>query len=203
MQQAPPVAASDAPPAQATAGASTAQQPATAPAPRARPMDATAPPGSLERYYSTVNTRDTVVCCAPNKVCVVYVRPDHDCFADGRRVTAITFADRLASAQISGKRKRGAAEVAPDEKVLTITCDDGTQYQLRPGVRGRVLELGSRLTHSDLSTRAGYVLILRARRRRSRGLLGEEAPRVPSVATPVVSAQTAKEPFAFRQPSGQ
>ena len=84
MQQAPPVAASDAPPAQATAGASTAQQPpAASTAPRARPMDATARPGSLERYYSTVNTRDTVVCCAPNKVCVVYVRPDHACFADG------------------------------------------------------------------------------------------------------------------------
>jgi hypothetical protein len=178
MQQAPPGAASDAPPAQATAGASTAQQPpAASPAPRARPMDATAPPGSLERYYSTVNTRDTVVCCAPNKVCVVYVSPEHDCFADGRRVTAITFADRLASAQISGKRKRGAAEVAPDEKVLTIACDDGAQYQLRPGVRGRVLELGARLAHSDLSTRAGYVLILQSSAKEVARLLGEEAPR--------------------------
>ena len=178
MQQAPPVAASDAPPAQATAGASTAQQPSTAStAPRARPMDATAPPGSLERYYSTVNTRDTVVCCAPNKVCVVYVRPDHDCLADGRKIVEITFADRLASAQISGKRKRGAAEVAPDEKVLTIACDDGTQFCMRPGVRGRVLELGSRLTHTDLSTRAGYVLILQSSAKEVARLLGAEAPR--------------------------
>ena len=177
MQQAPPVAASDAPPAQATADASTSQQHTSAStAPRARPMDATAPPGSLERYYSTVNTRDTVVCCAPNKVCVVYVSPEHDCFGDGRRVTSITFADRLASAQISGKRKRGAAEVAPDEKVLTIACDDGAQYQLRPGVRGRVLELGARLTHSDLSTRAGYVLILQSSAKEVARLLGEEVP---------------------------
>ena len=171
-------AASDAPPAPATAGASTAQQPpAASPAPRARPMDATAPPGSLERYYSTVHTRDTVVCCAPNKVCVVYVSPEHDCFADGRKVDQITFADRLASAQISGKRKRGAAEVAPDEKVLTMTCDDGNQYQLRPGVRGRVLELGSNLGHADLSTRAGYVLILQSSAKEVARLLGEEAPR--------------------------
>ena len=179
MQQAPPVAASGAPPAQATADASTAQQPpAASPAPRARPMDATARPGSLERYYSVVNTRDTVVCCAPNKVCVVYVRPDHDCLADGRKIVEITFADRLASAQISGKRKRGAAEVAPDEKVLTIKCDDGAQYQLRPGVRGRVLELGSRLTHSDLSTRTGYVFILQSSAKEVARLLGaEEAPR--------------------------
>ena len=178
MQQAPPVAASDAPPAQATTDASTAQQPPTAsPAPRARPMDATAPPGSLERYYSTVNTRDTVVCCAPNKVCVVYVRPDHDCLGDGRKVASITFADRLASAQISGKRKRGAAEVAPDEKVLTIKCDDGSEFPLRPGVRGRVLELGARLTHSDLLTRAGYVLILQSSAKEVARLLGEEAPR--------------------------
>ena len=179
MQDAPHAAASAAPPAQATAGASTAQQlpPAASTAPRARPMDATAPPGSLERYYSTVNTRDTVVCCAPNKVCVVYVRPDHDCFGDGRKVASITFADRLASAQISGKRKRGAAEVAPDEKVLTVKCDDGAQYQLRPGVRGRVLELGSRLTHSDLSTRAGYVLILQSSAKEVARLVGEEAPR--------------------------
>ena len=177
MQQAPPVAASDAPPAQATTDASTAQQPPTAsPAPRARPMDATAPPGSLERYYSTVNTRDTVVCCAPNKVCVVYVRPDHDCLADGRKIVEITFADRLASAQISGKRKRGAAEVAPDEKVLTIACDDGAQFCLRPGVRGRVLELGARLTHTDLSTRAGYVLILQSSAKEVARLLGEEVP---------------------------
>ena len=177
MQQAPPVAASDAPPAQATAGASTSQQPSSAPtAPRARPMDATAPPGSLERYYSTVNTRDTVVCCAPNKVCVVYVSPEHDCFTN-RKVTSITFADRLASAQISGKRKRGAAEVAPDEKVLTIKCDDGSEYQLRPGVRGRVLELGSNLGHADLSTRAGYVLILQSSAKEVARLLGEEAPR--------------------------
>ena len=176
MQQAPPVAASDAPPAQATADASTSQQPSTASTPQHTPMDATAPPGSLERYYSTVNTRDTVVCCAPNKVCVVYVRPDHACFADGRRVASITFADRLASAQISGKRKRGAAEVAPDEKVLTIECDDGAQYQLRPGVRGRVLELGSRLTHPDLSTRAGYVLILQSSAKEVARLLGEEVP---------------------------
>ena len=177
MQQAPPVAASDAPPAQATAGASTAQQPPTAStAPRARPMDATAPPGSLERYYSTVNTRDTVVCCAPNKVCVVYVSPEHDCFAAGRTVQSITFADRLASAQISGKRKRGAAEVAPDEKVLTLKCDDGAQYHLRPGVRGRVLELGSRLTHPDLSTRAGYALILQSSAKEVARLLGEEVP---------------------------
>ena len=65
-----------------------------------------------------------------------------------------TFADRLASARISGKRRRGAAEVAPDEKVLTIACDDGTQFCMRPGVRGRVLELGARFTHTDLSTRA-------------------------------------------------
>ena len=177
MPQAPPVTTSDAPPAQATAGASTAQQPPTASTAHIRPMDATAPPGSLERYYSTVNTRDTVVCCAPNKVCVVYVSPEHDCFADGRTVQSITFADRLASAQISGKRKRGAAEVAPDEKVLTIKCDDGAQYQLRPGVRGRVLELGPRLTHTDLSTRAGYVLILQSSAKEVARLLGEEAPR--------------------------
>jgi len=178
MKEAPPVAASDAPPAQSTADASPAQQPSTAStAPRARPMDATAPPGSLERYYSTVNTRDTVVCCAPNKVCVVYVSPDHDCFAAGRKVTAITFADRLASAQISGKRKRGAAEVAPDEKVLTLKCDDGSEFPLRPGVRGRVLELGARLTHPDLSTRAGYVLILQSSAKEVARLLGEEAPR--------------------------
>ena len=178
MQDAPHAAASDAPPAQATAGASTEPLPPTAsPARRARPMDATAPPGSLERYYSTVNTRDTVVCCAPNKVCVVYVSPEHDCFADGRRVTSITFADRLASAQISGKRKRGAAEVAPDEKVLTIACDDGSEFPLRPGVRGRVLELGARLTHPDLSTRAGYVLILQSSAKEVARLLGEEAPR--------------------------
>ena len=177
MQQAPHAAASDAPPAQATADASTPQQPPPASTAQHRPMDATAPPGSLERYYSTVNTRDTVVCCAPNKVCVVYVRPEHDCFAAGRTVQSITFADRLASAQISGKRKRGAAEVAPDEKVLTIACDDGTQYQLRPGVRGRVLELGARLTHADLSTRAGYVLILQSSPKEVARLLGEEAPR--------------------------
>ena len=176
MQQAPHAAASDAPPAQATADASTPQQPPPASTAQHRPMDATAPPGSLERYYSTVNTRDTVVCCAPNKVCVVYVRPDHDCFAAGRTVQSITFADRLASAQISGKRKRGAAEVAPDEKVLTIECDDGAQYQLRPGVRGRVLELGSRLTHTDLSTRAGYVLILQSSAKEVARLLGEEVP---------------------------
>ena len=178
MQDAPHAAASAAPPAQATAGASTAQPPSMAStAPRARPMDATAPPGSLERYYSTVNTRDTVVCCAPNKVCVVYVRPDHDCFAAGRTVQSITFADRLASAQISGKRKRGAAEVAPDEKVLTVECDDGSEFQLRPGVRGRVLELGSNLGHADLSTRAGYVLILQSSAKEVARLLGEEAPR--------------------------
>ena len=176
MQDAPHAAASDAPPAQATAGASTSQQPSTAPTAQHRPMDPTAPPGSLERYYSTVNTRDTVVCCAPNKVCVVYVRPDHDCFGDGRKVTSITFADRLASAQISGKRKRGAAEVAPDEKVLTIKCDDGSEFQLRPGVRGRVLELGARLTHADLSTRAGYVLILQSSAKEVARLLGEEVP---------------------------
>ena len=178
MQDAPHAAPSDAPPAPATADASTAQQPSTAAtAPRPRPMDATAPPGSLERYYSTVNTRDTVVCCAPNKVCVVYVSPEHDCFADGRTVQSITFADRLASAQISGKRKRGAAEVAPDEKVLTMTCDDGSEFSLRPGVRGRVLELGSNLGHADLSTRAGYVLILQSSAKEVARLLGEEAPR--------------------------
>ena len=176
MQQAPHAAASDAPPAQATADASTPQQPPPASTAQHRPMDATAPPGSLERYYSTVNTRDTVVCCAPNKVCVVYVRPEHDCFAAGRTVQSITFADRLASAQISGKRKRGAAEVAPDEKVLTVKCDDGAQYQLRPGVRGRVLELGARLTHPDLSTRAGYVLILQSSAKEVARLLGEEVP---------------------------
>ena len=177
MQQAPHATASDAPPAQATADASTPQQPPPASTAQHRPMDATASPGSLERYYSTVNTRDTVVCCAPNKVCVVYVRPEHDCFAAGRTVQSITFADRLASAQISGKRKRGAAEVAPDEKVLTIKCDDGSEYQLRPGVRGRVLELGARLTHPDLSTRAGYVLILQSSAKEVARLLGEEAPR--------------------------
>ena len=177
MQQAPHAAASDAPPAQATADASTPQQPPPASTAQHRPMDATAPPGSLERYYSTVNTRDTVVCCAPNKVCVVYVRPEHDCFAAGRTVQSITFADRLASAQISGKRKRGAAEVAPDEKVLTMTCDDGSEFSLRPGVRGRVLELGSNLSHADLSTRAGYVLILQSSAKEVARLLGEEAPR--------------------------
>ena len=171
--------ASDAPPAQAMASSTAPQAlpPAASTAPRARPMDATAPPGSLERYYSTVNTRDTVVCCAPNKVCVVYVSPEHDCFADNRKVTSVTFADRLASAQISGKRKRGAAEVAPDEKVLTIKCDDGSEYQLRPGVRGRVLELGSNLGHADLSTRAGFILILQSSAKEVARLLGEEAPR--------------------------
>ena len=107
----------------------------------------------------------------------MYVRPDHDCFGDGRKVASITFADRLASAQISGKRKRGAAEVAPDEKVLTVKCDDGSEYQLRPGVRGRVLELGSNLGHADLSTRAGFILILQSSAKEVARLLGEEAPR--------------------------
>ena len=105
-----------------------------------------------------------------------YVSPEHDCFAAGRTVQSITFADRLASAQISGKRKRGAAEVAPDEKVLTITCDDGSEFPLRPGVRGRVLELGSNLGHADLSTCAGYVLILQSSAKEVARLLGEEVP---------------------------
>ena len=107
----------------------------------------------------------------------MYVSPEHDCFGDGRTVQSITFADRLASAQISGKRKRGAAEVAPDEKVLTIKCDDGSEFPLRPGVRGRVLELGARLTHSDLLTRAGYVLILQSSAKEVARLLGEVPPR--------------------------
>ena len=47
---------------------------------------------------------------------------------------------------------------------------------LRPGVRGRVLELGARLAHSDLSTRAGYVLILQSSAKEVARLLGEEVP---------------------------
>jgi hypothetical protein len=133
-------------------------------------------PGALERYYSVVRTDDTVVCCAPNKVCVVFLSKDHACFADGRRVTGVTFSERIASAKISGKRKRGAAEVAPDEQVGTVACDDGTSFPLRPGVRGRVLELGSSLGHDALRTRAGYALILQSSAKEVARLTGVPPP---------------------------
>ena len=74
--------------------------------------------------------------------------PDHDCFADGRKVASNNLRRPPRVGAHLGKRKRGAAEVAPDEKVLTIECDDGSEFCLRPGVRGRVLELGARLTRA-------------------------------------------------------
>ena len=152
MQQAPPVAASDAPPAQATADASTAQQPPTASTRAPRPMDATAPPGS-RAYYSTVNTRDTVVCCAPNKVCVVYDARPH-CLPTGRKFVEMqpspTASRRRDLGEAQARRGRGRARREGSD----ARGDDGAHFVCGRACAAASSSSGRVLLCWRLSTRA-------------------------------------------------
>ena len=133
--------------------------------------------GSWERYYDTVAVAGGTqfVSCAPSHVCVVRLAPAHPAFGAGVVPLRLRFA--VAASGLSGKKKRGAVEVMPDDIVARVECEGGAAYPVVAGIRGRVLELNEAAAPADLLGRDGYVAIVLARHKDvARLKAGDAAP---------------------------
>lgn len=132
------------------------------PAPPARAP--AAPLGSLDRLYETVPVGEhQLLSCAPNSVCVVRLAPSHPCFAGSRRVVRVAFADAVTGACISGKRKKGAADLGERDVLATVHSDDGAEFEVVCGIRGRILEVADDCDGASLKANDGRVALLQAR----------------------------------------
>ena len=122
---------------------------------------APAPLGSWERYYETASVASgfQLVSCAPSHVCVVRLGPAHPILAEGRVVSKVTFT--VSISQVSGKKKKGAAEVMADDVVGSVLCEDGEAFPIVAGVRGKVIELNEDPA-AVTEGRNGYLLIILA-----------------------------------------
>jgi hypothetical protein len=122
---------------------------------------ASAPLGSLDRYFETRSVgAHQLVSAAPNHVCVVRVAATHPCF-EGRAPVRVDWAPAVAAASVTGKRKKGAAVLGPADALGTLVCDDGATYALVTGVRGRVLETADDV--SALASTDGRLCLVYAR----------------------------------------
>ena len=139
--------------------------------------------GSWERYYDTVAVAGGTqfVSCAPSHVCVVRLAPAHPAFGDGVVPLRLRFA--VAASGLSGKKKRGAVEVMPDDVVAHVECESGETFPVVAGIRGRVLELNEAAAPADLLGRDGYVAIVLAHHKDvARLKAGDAAPAEPAAA---------------------
>ena len=94
----------------------------------------------------------------PNEVGVLRLRAPMD-------VTKVSFESSLHCDRVSGKRKKTALMVSPNDRIATLTLADGSCVGLLSPTKGRLLEMNQKLitspsllrTHSHTS---GFLVIL-------------------------------------------
>ncbi|XP_001625801.2 protein Abitram isoform X2 [Nematostella vectensis] len=111
----------------------------------------------VDRYFSRgymtdVNGRcgeDQCVLLHSNKICVVTVSPEHPLVKEKCAITSINFQisskiNRLDN-HVSGKSKKGAQWMMPDDALCEVTCSNGTTYTLNSCIKGKLVEINQEL----------------------------------------------------------
>jgi len=98
-----------------------------------------------------------------NKLCIVGVAGKHPILTGSQAVTKVDFSQ--TKIKISGKKKKGAKFLAPNDPLCQVTMVDGTIYTLRSAVRGGLIEINEKLITNPnlLKTKPetdGYIAIL-------------------------------------------
>jgi len=93
-----------------------------------------------------------------NGICVLTLAPSHPILTKRLKAKTIDFqvskkVNRLQNA-VRGKGKKGGQFFADDKQTVAfVSCDDGSRYALRNGVRGALMEVNERLVDQpDLLT---------------------------------------------------
>ena len=102
---------------------------------------------------------------APNELVVVGLLPGHPALRAGPP-RAVRYADQLATAQVSGKRKRNAPALGAGAVLAIVEArGGGGAFEVRAGLPGKLLEVNQRVAADPrlLSERPeadGYLAVL-------------------------------------------
>ncbi|MFH4983742.1 hypothetical protein AB6A40_010451 [Gnathostoma spinigerum] len=127
----------------------------------------------LREYHRYVREGNADVCYLrhPSGVTVVVLKKDHAVMK--KKVKKIEWntnpkknkgIDRSKQSVI-GKRKKGGLFLQPETRLCIIQCEDDTEYHIRAGIRGRLVEVNQRLSQEPeliqlAPENQGYLAIL-------------------------------------------
>ncbi|KAK8792705.1 hypothetical protein WA171_002657, partial [Blastocystis sp. BT1] len=112
----------------------------------------------IDRYYTQLFAADTgnrrgndiSICMHSNTICIVGLAFGHEILVAGKKCVGVAFGKGkdhrpLLNNEVQGKRKKGGIWVEEGTVLCDITCDDGSVYSICACLRGRLLEVNSRL----------------------------------------------------------
>ncbi|GAV03223.1 hypothetical protein RvY_13682 [Ramazzottius varieornatus] len=114
-------------------------------------------PQYVERNYSRLyaidaspgSAEDVCYLCHTNALFILTLAPSHPVCRLLKTIREVKFQvddgpDRAKSGG-KGYRKKGAQFLSPNDVICNITCDDSTMYVVKSGIKGKLLEVNSRL----------------------------------------------------------
>lgn len=89
---------------------------------------------------------------------------DHPVVRGQKSVREIKWNSSMVGMELSGKKKNGAPSVTESSIIAQVVCEDGSSYDLRACVRGKVVEINELLEdtaiHSDCFRKGYFVVVL-------------------------------------------
>ncbi|XP_025095129.1 protein Simiate-like isoform X2 [Pomacea canaliculata] len=111
---------------------------------------------------------DICILIHSNRICIVTLAPSHPILEKKKKVTGVNFnvgkVNRLDN-KVSGKGKRGAQWLGPSSTLCSLSCEDGSIYDVCSGIKGQLIEVNEALIHSphlinEEPLNTGYIGIL-------------------------------------------
>jgi hypothetical protein len=96
-----------------------------------------------EADRTTCTDEDQYVNMHKNELCIVGVAKTHSMFAANRTVTAVCY--KQDCSEITGKKKKGAVKCEQSSVLAVVTCDDGTEWDVKAVVPSKLIEINPRV----------------------------------------------------------
>ena len=112
-------------------------------------------PSVVDRYFTRQNVTgedgspDVTLLFHSNKICVVTLSLNHKVFSSSSPISKVNFKvgeklDRTNN-KVVGKGKKGGQHVDEKSLLCIIECENGTNYKVMAGVKGKLVEVNENL----------------------------------------------------------
>jgi len=131
-------------------------------------------PSVVDRYFTrqyVMGQQKDDICLLfhSNKICVVTLAKTHIILKDDKSIKSVNFkvsknVDRTEN-KVKGKGKRGGQIVEENSILCIIQCEDGSEYPIKAGVKGKLVEVNENLIANPelLKTKTetnGYIAVV-------------------------------------------
>ena len=128
-------------------------------------------PNFVERCFQKIQTEigreeNIQVLKHPNEMCLLTLAENHPIKIDNLMVKSIDFDKKLISEEgPKGKKKKGAKILRPEKVIGRITTENGREFQISAGMKGKLIELNDLLDEQpDMlrrkSENQGYICVI-------------------------------------------